>query len=96
MKKDARLVNVARGAVCDEAALCEAVKNGRLGAVGVDVYSQEPFSDSSPYTEIMGFDNVLLTPHMAWGSFEARSRCIAEIAENIRSFEAGGTRSRLV
>lgn len=96
MKKDAILVNVARGAVCDEAALCEAVKNGRLGAVGVDVYSQEPFSDSSPYTEIMGFDNVLLTPHMAWGSFEARSRCIAEIAENIRSFEAGGTRSRLV
>ena len=96
MKKDAILVNVARGAVCDETALCEAVKNGRLGAVGVDVYSQEPFSDSSPYTEIMGFDNVLLTPHMAWGSFEARSRCIAEIAENIRSFEAGGTRSRLV
>lgn len=96
MKKDAILVNVARGAVCDEAALCEAVKNGRLGAVGVDVYSQEPFSDSSPYTEIMGLDNVLLTPHMAWGSFEARSRCLAEIAENIRSFEAGGTRSRLV
>lgn len=96
MKKDAILVNVARGAVCDEAALCEAVKSGRLGAVGVDVYSQEPFSESSPYTEIMGLDNVLLTPHMAWGSFEARSRCLAEIAENIRSFEAGGTRSRLV
>lgn len=96
MKKDAILVNVARGAVCDEAALCEAVKNGRLGAVGVDVYSLEPFSESSPYTEIMGLDNVLLTPHMAWGSFEARSRCLAEIAENIRSFEAGGTRSRLV
>ena len=96
MKKDAILVNVARGAVCDEAALCEAVKNGRLGAVGVDVYSQEPFPESSPYTEIMGLDNVLLTPHMAWGSFEARSRCLAEIAENIRSFEAGGTRSRLV
>ena len=96
MKKDAILVNVARGAVCDEAALCEAVKNGRLGAVGVDVYSQEPFPENSPYTEIMGLDNVLLTPHMAWGSFEARSRCLAEIAENIRSFEAGGTRSRLV
>ena len=96
MKKDTILVNVARGAVCDEAALCEAVKNGRLGAVGVDVYSQEPFPENSPYTEIMGLDNVLLTPHMAWGSFEARSRCLAEIAENIRSFEAGGTRSRLV
>ncbi|MGN1082088.1 MAG: NAD(P)-dependent oxidoreductase [Candidatus Avispirillum sp.] len=96
MKKDAILVNVARGAVCDETALCEAVKNGRLGAVGVDVYSQEPFPESSPYTKIMGLDNVLLTPHMAWGSFEARNRCLAEIAENIRSFESGGTRSRLV
>lgn len=96
MKNDVLLVNVARGAVCDEVALCEAVKEGRLGGIGVDVYSQEPFAKDSPYTDILGLDNVLLTPHMAWGSFEARSRCIAEIAENIRSFESGGTRSRLV
>lgn len=96
MKKDAIFVNVARGAVVDEAALAEAVKDGRIGAIGVDVYSKEPFSEDHPYSEIKGFDNVIFTPHMAWGSYEARVRCCEEIVENIKAYLAGEKRCRLV
>lgn len=96
MKKDAIFVNVARGAVVDEAALAEAVKDGRIGAIGVDVYSKEPFSEGHPYSEIKGFDNVIFTPHMAWGSYEARVRCCEEIVENIKAYLAGEKRCRLV
>ena len=96
MKPDTILVNVARGAVCDEAALCAAVREGRLGGIGVDVYSKEPFPADSPYTEVMGMENVCLTPHMAWGSYEARNLCVREMAKNITSFLQGVRRNRLV
>lgn len=96
MKPDAIVVNVARGAVCDETALCQAIQEGRLGGLGVDVYTKEPFSTESPYNAVMHMDNVCLTPHMAWGAYEARSRCIEEIYENIKAFYQGRQRNRLV
>lgn len=96
MKKDAIFVNVARGAVCDEKALCEAVKEGRIGAIGVDVYTAEPFREDSPYYEIKEYPNVCLTPHMAWGSYEARNRCLCDIIKSIDAFIGGEKRSRLV
>lgn len=94
MKNNAVLVNVARGAVIDEAALAAEAKSGRL-RVGADVYSREPFGEEHPFWEIKTLDNVLLTPHMAWGAYEARMRCIAEIAENIRAFQRGEERNRV-
>ena len=96
MKKDALLVNVARGAVCDEAALADAILADKLGGVGIDVYSQEPFGEDHPCARIAGRDNVILTPHMAWGSYEARTRCCEEIALNIESFINGERRNRIV
>lgn len=96
MKPNAIVVNVARGAVCDEAALCQAVSEGRLGGLGIDVYTQEPFPTDSPYSAVMHMDNVCLTPHMAWGAYEARSRCMNEICENIKAFLRGEKRNRLV
>ena len=96
MKPNAILVNVARGAVTDEVALADAVEEGRLGGLGVDVYSQEPFPADSPFTRLLGRKNVCLTPHMAWGSSEARNRCVREIGENIRVFFANGNRNRIV
>lgn len=96
MKKDAILVNVARGAVCDEEALADAVIDGKLGGVGIDVYSKEPFDADHPCARIAGLDNVILTPHMAWGSLEARIRCCEEIALNIDSYISGGNRNRIV
>lgn len=95
MKKNAILINVARGAVCDEEALAEAIKNNAIGGIGVDVYSVEPFSENHPFNEIKDLDNVLLTPHNAWGAYEARERCLNDIIENIRSFVDGGKRSRV-
>lgn len=96
MKKDAILVNVARGAVCDEEAIAEAVLENRLGGVAIDVYSKEPFGEDHPIARIAGLDNVILTPHMAWGSYEARVRCCEEIALNIESYIKGERRNRIV
>jgi glycerate dehydrogenase len=95
MKKNAILINVARGAVCDEKALAEAIKNNAIGGIGVDVYSTEPFGEDHPFNEIKDLDNVLLTPHNAWGAYEARERCLNDIVENIKSFLNGGMRSRV-
>ncbi len=95
MKKGVIVVNVARGAVCDESALCEAVEKGNM-LLGVDVYTNEPFDEEHPYNRIMGLPNVCLTPHMAWGAYEARCRCLNEISLNIASFQNGEKRNRIV
>ena len=96
MKKDAVLVNVARGAVCDEEAIADTILEGKLGGVAIDVYSKEPFGEDHPIARIAGLDNVILTPHMAWGSYEARVRCCEEIALNIESYINGERRNRIV
>jgi len=95
MKKDAIFINVARGAGIDEAAAAKAILDGRLGGLGVDVYSTEPFPVEHPYTKLSDCENVCLTPHMAWGAHEARVRCLEEIAANIRAFFAGEVRCRV-
>ncbi len=94
MKDGVILVNMARGAVLDEAAVTEAVCAGRI-LFGCDVYSKEPFDDKHSYSRIRDMDNVVLTPHMAWGAFEARTRCLAEIVENIKAFICGERRNRV-
>ena len=86
MKKDAILINEARGAVVDEAAVASAIKEGSIGGFGCDVYSEEPFTKEHPYSQIMNLKNVILTPHAAWGAYEARARCVTTIANNIQSF----------
>ena len=95
MKPDAILINVARGAVTDEAAVAEAVLSGKLGGFACDVYSTEPFGDAHPFAHLVGLDNVLLTPHMAWGALEARVRCLDEVAKNIEAFFGGEIRCRV-
>lgn len=96
MKKNAIVVNTARGAVTDEKALADAIKENRIVGLGVDVYSVEPFPENHPYTDILGYDNVVFTPHMAWGSYEARNRCVKIMGENIKSFYGGDTKNRIV
>ena len=95
MKKNAIVVNVARGAVTDEEALACAIEEDRIGGLGVDVYSVEPFGKDHPFSRILDRDNVCLTPHMAWGSIESRNRCIAKVAENIAAFYRGESRNRV-
>ena len=95
MKDGVILVNMARGAVTDEAAVAEAVKSGKIGALGCDVYSVEPFPESHPYYAIRDRENVLLTPHMSWGAYEARARCLSEMILNMEAFFAGEERNRV-
>lgn len=95
MKKNAILINVARGAVCDEKALADAIKNDMIGGIGVDVYSTEPFGEDHPFNEIKNYKNVLLTPHNAWGAYEARERLLLGIVENIKAFQKGEKRCRV-
>lgn len=96
MKDGVFLVNVARGAVFDEEEIAKAVESGKIGFFGCDVYSTEPMPVSHPYYRIRNRENVCLTPHMAWGAYESRERCMNEICENIKSFLCGGMRNRIV
>ena len=95
MKDGVILVNEARGAVTDEVAVAQGIKSGKIGAFGCDVYSTEPFSCDHPFYEIKDMQNVILTPHMAWGAYEARVRCLDEIVANIKDFFSGGTKGRV-
>lgn len=95
MKRDAILINVARGAVTDENAVANAVLDGTIGGFATDVYSVEPFGDGHPMQRLIGCENVMLTPHMAWGTLEARIRCLDEVVKNIESFFDGGKRNRV-
>lgn len=95
MKPSAIVINVARGSVVDECALANALRDGKLGGLGIDVYSEEPFSENHPYYAIKDYENVCFTPHMAWAAIEARQRCMDEIAENIGAFFRGENRCRV-
>lgn len=95
MKPGCILINVARGPVVDEAAVADALLKDRLGAFGCDVYSTEPFPAEHPYQAIKELPNVILTPHMAWGSVEARIRLLKEMEENLQAFLRGEKRNRV-
>jgi glycerate dehydrogenase len=92
MKPDALLINTARGGVVDEPALAQALKNGQIGGAGVDVLTNEPPADGNPLLE-PGIPNLIVTPHIAWASREARQRLINEIGANIVAFYAGEERN---
>lgn len=95
MKDGVLLVNVARGAVTDEQAIADAIKSGKISGFGCDVYSLEPFDKEHPFYKIKEYDNVILTPHMAWGSYEARERLCEEVKQNIIAYFKGEMRNRL-
>lgn len=94
MKADALLINTARGGIIDEQALAKALREGRLGGAGIDVLETEPPLADSP---LLAGDipNLILTPHIAWASREARQRLTEQLADNIRGF-LNGTPQNLV
>lgn len=95
MKRDALLINTARGALVDSAALADALRAGRIGGAGIDVLPQEPPVDGDPLLDA-AIPNLIITPHVAWAARESRQRAVNEIAANIRSFMAGGRRGRVI
>jgi glycerate dehydrogenase len=94
MRPDALLINTARGGIVDETALAQALRGGRLGGAAVDVLTREPPVDGNP---LLADDipNLIVTPHVAWASREARQRAVDQVATNIRAFLAGTPRNRV-
>lgn len=93
MKQTAILVNVARGPVVDTQALYEALTTGQIAAAGLDVLEQEPIAKDDPLGSITDSTKLIITPHMAWASKEARERLVGEVMENIRAFLNGEERN---
>lgn len=90
MKPTAFLVNTARGALVDEAALIEALRKKRIAAAALDVISMEPPSaDHSIIVAAKELDNLIVTPHTAWSARESRERLLVEVRENIETFLRG-------
>jgi len=94
MRPDALLINTARGGIVDEAALAEALKRGKLGGAGVDVLTREPPPADHPLLQ-PDIPNLIVTPHNAWASREARQRLLEGVAANIRDYLAGGESNRV-
>ena len=94
MKRDAVIVNTARGGLVDAAALAEALRGGRLGGAGIDVLEQEPPVDGNPLLDPT-LPNLIVTPHTAWAARESRQRCLDELAANVRAFLGGERRNRV-
>jgi glycerate dehydrogenase len=95
MKRDALLINTARGALIDVAALAVALRESRIGGAAIDVLPQEPPVDGSPLLD-SDLPNLIVTPHVAWAAREARQRAIDDLAANVADFYAGGRRGRVV
>ena len=94
MKPGAVIVNTARGALIDEAALVEGLRTGQIAAAGLDVFEAEPVSAGNP---LLALDNVVGTPHVAWLTGETLERSLAVAVENCRRLAAGETlRHRVV
>lgn len=89
MKRTAILINVSRGAVVNEQDLCEALNQDLIGGAGLDVLTKEPMEEINPLRNIKNSNKIIITPHMAWASIEARSRCMNEVYKNIQGFQAG-------
>jgi len=86
MKPTACIVNTARGALIDEEALIEALKEGRIAGAGLDVQETEPPAEDNPLYDM---DNVILTPHMGWRGLETRQRLVSIAADDIKNFLVG-------
>lgn len=95
MRRDALLINTARGGIVDERALADALRVGVIGAAAVDTLTAEPPPPEHPLLA-PDIPNLIVTPHVAWASREARQRLIDEVAKNISAFAAGKARNRVV
>lgn len=93
MKKTAILLNVARGQVVDNAALYEALEEGEIAGAGLDVVEKEPLEPENPLSRLKDSGRLIITPHLAWASVEARNRCVEEAYKNIEAFLRGEERN---
>lgn len=94
VKPNALLINTARGGLIDEEALLNALQNGTLGGAALDVLTQEPPAPDNILIRA-NLPNLLISPHMAWASAEARQRMVIQLADNIQAFLQGNPRHQV-
>lgn len=94
IKPGALLINTARGGLIDETALLDALQTGQLGGAALDVLSQEPPPADHPLLQA-GLANLIITPHMAWASAEARQRMLLQLKSIIDAFIGGKVQNQV-
>ncbi|MGP1455623.1 MAG: D-2-hydroxyacid dehydrogenase [Treponema sp.] len=86
VKSNALIINTGRGPLIDEQAVAQALHAGRIGGFAADVLAKEPPAADNP---LLACPNCLITPHIGWQTFEARTRLLAIAVENLKQFIAG-------
>ena len=86
MKSTSIFINVGRGPIVDERALADALTEGQIASAGLDVLSVEPMVESNPLRAIKDSEKLIITPHIAWASVEARTRLMQIIAGQIKEY----------
>jgi glycerate dehydrogenase len=92
MKRDALLINCARGGIVDEFALAEALARGHIGGAGIDSLETEPPSPDNPLLRLK-LDNLIVTPHVAWASQGSLATLAEQLTQNIEAFVLGSPRN---
>jgi lactate dehydrogenase-like 2-hydroxyacid dehydrogenase len=87
MKKNAILINVGRGGIVNEEALIDALNSDRIAGAGVDVFEKEPMKPESPILKVKNKERLVVTPHIAWASIEARNRLVEGVIRNIKEWK---------
>ena len=94
MKKSAYLLNLGRGGIMKENDLAEALENNLIAGAGLDVFETEPLPDDSPLMQLKNKDHLFMTPHIGYGSIEARIRLMRTVCKNIDAFLSGAVYNR--
>lgn len=95
MKKEAVIVNMGRGPIIVDEDLAKAIDEEKISGAALDVFSVEPIQKDNPLLSVKNKDRLVLTPHIAWASIEARNRLFNDLLENIIAYNKGEKRNRV-
>lgn len=95
MRQHALLLNLGRGGIVNETDLARALNEDLIAGAGLDVLENEPITSNNPLLNINKPEKLLITPHIAWATVEARTRLVNEMVLNIESFVQGERRNRV-
>ena len=90
MKNEAFLINTSRGSLVNETDLAAALNSRQIAGAALDVVSKEPIDSDNP---LLSARNIIITPHIAWATLDARKRLMKETVENVKAFIAGTPRN---
>ncbi|MBE6048966.1 MAG: D-2-hydroxyacid dehydrogenase [Clostridium sp.] len=95
MKKTSILINMGRGPIVVDTDLAKAIDEEKIAGASLDVFEVEPIPESNPLLSVKNKDRLVLTPHIAWASVEARKRLFTDLIENIKAFYRGEEKNRV-